>query len=41
MTGVIDTHIKNLRKKVEDDPRRPVYIVTAHGFGYRFGGDGE
>lgn len=38
---VIDTHIKNLRKKVEDDPRRPVYIVTAHGFGYRFGGDGE
>lgn len=36
---VIDTHIKNLRKKVEDDPRRPVYIRTVHGFGYRLGGD--
>lgn len=36
---VIDTHIKNLRKKIEDDPKRPVYIRTVHGMGYRFGGD--
>ena len=36
---VIDTHIKNLRKKVESDPRNPVYIKTVHGLGYRFGGD--
>lgn len=36
---VIDTHVKNLRKKIEDDPRRPVYIRTVHGTGYRFGGD--
>ena len=36
---VIDTHIKNLRKKVESDPRNPVYIKTVHGFGYKFGGD--
>lgn len=36
---VIDTHIKNLRKKLEDDPKKPVYICTVHGMGYRFGGD--
>ena len=38
---VIDTHIKNLRKKVESDPRNPVYIKTVHGLGYKFGGDGN
>lgn len=36
---VVDTHIKNLRKKIEDDPKKPVYIRTVHGLGYRFGGD--
>lgn len=36
---VIDTHVKNLRKKIEDDPRKPVYIRTVHGMGYKFGGD--
>lgn len=36
---VIDTHIKNLRKKVEDNPKEPVYIKTVHGLGYRFGGE--
>lgn len=36
---VIDTHIKNLRKKVETDPRSPVYVKTVHGLGYKFGGD--
>lgn len=36
---VIDTHIKNLRKKIEDDPRNPVYVRTVHGFGYAFGGE--
>ncbi|MBP5305067.1 MAG: response regulator transcription factor [Lachnospiraceae bacterium] len=36
---VIDTHIKNLRKKLEDEPKNPVYIKTVHGFGYRFGGE--
>lgn len=34
----IDTHIKNLRKKLEDDPRNPVYIQTVYGVGYRLGG---
>lgn len=36
---VIDTHIKNLRKKLEDDPKKPVYIRTVHGVGYQFGGE--
>lgn len=32
----IDTHIKNLRAKVEADPRQPKYIETVFGVGYRF-----
>lgn len=36
---VIDTHIKNLRRKVEDDPKKPFYVKTVHGLGYKFGGD--
>ncbi|MGN0341649.1 MAG: response regulator transcription factor [Roseburia sp.] len=36
---VIDTHVKNLRRKIEDDPKNPVYICTIHGVGYKFGGD--
>ena len=31
----IDTHIKNLRAKVEDDPRNPTHIETVYGVGYR------
>ena len=38
---VIDTHIKNLRKKVEDDSKQPVYLCTVHGMGYKFGGTAE
>lgn len=34
----IDTHIKNLRQKIEDDPKAPRYIMTVYGIGYRFGG---
>ena len=32
----IDTHIKNLRGKIESDPRNPNYIETVYGVGYRF-----
>ena len=32
----IDVHIKNLRKKIETDPRKPRYIETVYGVGYRF-----
>ena len=33
----IDSHIKNLRQKIEDDARNPRYILTVYGMGYRFG----
>jgi DNA-binding response OmpR family regulator len=32
----IDAHIKNLRKKLEPDPRHPVYVLTVYGVGYKF-----
>lgn len=35
----IDSHIKNLRQKIETDSKSPVYILTVHGVGYRFGGE--
>lgn len=35
---VIDTHIKNIRQKIETESRNPRYILTVHGFGYKFGG---
>ncbi len=31
----IDSHIKNLRKKIEPDPNHPKYIITVHGAGYK------
>ncbi|EYT79412.1 MULTISPECIES: response regulator transcription factor [unclassified Streptomyces] len=31
----IDVHIMNLRKKLEDDPRRPVRLLTVFGVGYK------
>lgn len=36
---VIDSHIKNIRQKIENDTRSPQYILTVHGIGYKFGGD--
>lgn len=35
----IDAHIRNLRRKIEQDTRKPMYILTVYGVGYRFGGD--
>ena len=35
----IDTHIKNIRRKLEPDPRTPRYILTVYGIGYRFADD--
>jgi DNA-binding response OmpR family regulator len=35
----IDTHIKNIRRKLEPDPRRPVLVLTVYGVGYRFADD--
>jgi DNA-binding response OmpR family regulator len=31
----IDSHIKNLRKKIETDPEHPRYVITVHGVGYK------
>ncbi len=35
----IDSHVKNLRRKVEPDPRRPRYVLTVYGVGYRSADD--
>ncbi|GHU42887.1 DNA-binding response regulator [Clostridia bacterium] len=35
----VDTHIKNLRQKIEDDTKNPVYVRTLRGIGYQFGGE--
>ena len=35
----IDTHVKNLRQKIEPDVRTPKYILTVYGVGYKFGGE--
>ena len=32
----VDSHVKNLRRKIEPDPRQPRYIQTVYGLGYRF-----
>ena len=32
----IDSHVKNLRAKLGDDPRHPRWLYTVHGVGYRF-----
>jgi two-component system OmpR family response regulator len=34
----IDAHVKNLRQKLGDDPRAPLFIQTIYGVGYRFAG---
>ena len=33
----VDSHIKNLRQKIESDPKVPKYIQTIRGIGYKFG----
>lgn len=35
----IDVHIKNIRKKIEEDTKKPKYIMTVTKVGYKFGGD--
>ena len=35
---VINNHIMNLRRKIEPDPEKPVYLISVRGMGYRFGG---
>ncbi len=35
----VDAHIKNLRQKIEENPKKPQYIQTVFGVGYRFTGE--
>lgn len=35
----VDVHIKNIRKKIEEDSKNPRYILTVTRVGYKFGGD--
>ena len=35
-TRMVDMHVSHLREKIEPDPKKPKYIETVRGFGYRF-----
>lgn len=34
----VDAHIKNIRQKIEEDVKNPIFIITIYGVGYRFSG---
>jgi DNA-binding response OmpR family regulator len=33
----MDAHVKNLRRKLGEDPKKPRYVLTVTGVGYKFG----
>lgn len=35
MNRSVDNHIVSLRRKIEEDPKSPMHIITVHGFGYK------
>jgi len=35
-TKTLDVHVKRIRSKIEDDPSRPIHLVTVRGLGYKF-----
>ena len=37
----IDVHVRNLRAKIESDPKNPRYILTVYGVGYKLAGDAD
>lgn len=39
MERTVDSHIKNLRRKIEPNPQEPTYIETVYGVGYRLRGE--
>lgn len=41
MGRALDTHIKNIRIKIERDPKKPKYIHTIYSIGYRFKGNNK
>ncbi|MDY7039415.1 MAG: winged helix-turn-helix domain-containing protein [Chloroflexota bacterium] len=34
----VDVHVQRLRRKLEEDPHHPRYLLTVHGIGYKFAG---
>jgi two-component system, OmpR family, response regulator RegX3 len=40
-TRTLDTHVRRLRVKLEDEPARPNYLLTVRGVGFRFDPDGR
>ncbi|HEX2661804.1 MAG TPA: response regulator transcription factor [Candidatus Acidoferrum sp.] len=38
LTRTVDTHVGSLRQKLEENPKRPEFIVTVSGIGYKFAG---
>ncbi len=34
----VDAHVKNIRRKLDDDPQKPTFVHTIYGVGYRFSG---
>ncbi len=38
LTRTVDMHVAKLRKKIEERPARPRFLVTVHGLGYKFNG---
>lgn len=41
MGRTLDSHIKNMRRKIEPDQKKPKYIQTVYGIGYKLTGDGK
>ncbi|MGC9329513.1 MAG: winged helix-turn-helix domain-containing protein, partial [Candidatus Hinthialibacter sp.] len=39
VSKAVDVHIGHIRKKIEDNPNCPTFIVTVRGIGYRFEGE--
>ena len=35
-TRTVDVHVRNLRKKIENDDKNPIFIETVRGIGYKF-----
>ena len=35
-TKTLDVHIKRIRSKIEEEPKRPTHLVTVRGVGYKF-----
>ena len=37
----VDVHVINLRRKIEPNPKQPIYVLTVYGMGYKFAEDGD